>query len=150
MLTLHHPVSMRNSLMLFASFLMLFALGCKEDPSICANGRSDMLSQTFEGLISSMRCDAHLSATANRHARELDADLVEIHLVADSAMFDTTLTYTAECIVVEETIPLIRLHHPDISEEYGQFNRDSNRISFYFEHSRCGVGEISFFEGRAH
>jgi hypothetical protein len=146
MLTLHHPVSMRNSLMLFASFLMLFALGCKEDPSICANGRSDMLSHTFEGLI--YRCDAHLSGTATVTAGT--GDLVEIHVVADSAMFDTTLTFTAECIVVEETIPLIRLHHPTITDEYGQFNRDSNRISFYFEHSRCGVGEISFFEGRAH
>ncbi len=145
MLTLHHPISMRNSLMLFASFLMLFALGCKEDPSICANGRSDMLSHTFEGLI--YRCDAHLSGTATVTAGT--ADLVEIHLVADSALFDTTLTYTAECIVVEETLPLILLHHPVISEEDGQFNRGPDRIAFYFEHSSCGVGEISFFEGIA-
>lgn len=136
---------MRNSLMLFASFLMLFALGCKEDPSICADHRSNLLSQTFEGLI--RRCDVHLPATATVTAGT--GDLVEIHVVADSALFDTTLTYTAECIVVEETIPLIRLHHPTITDENGQFNREPDRIAFYFEHSSCGVGEISFFEGIA-
>ncbi len=145
MLTLHHLISMRNSLLFFASLLMLFSLGCKEDPSICAEGQSIMMSETFEGLI--RRCDVHLPGTATVTAGT--ADLVEIHLVADSALFDTTLTYTAECIVVEETLPLILLHHPVITEEDGQFNRRPDRIAFYFEHSSCGVGEISFFEGIA-
>lgn len=145
MLMLHHPISMRNSLLLIASFLMLFALGCKEDPSICANSRSDMLSQTFEGLI--YRCDVHLRGTATVTAGT--DDLVDIHLVADTAMFDTTLTYTAECIVVEETIPLIFLRHPVITYQDGQYNRGPDRIAFYFEHSSCDVGEISFFEGAA-
>ncbi len=124
---------------------MLFVLGCKEDPSICPNGRAEMLSHTFEGII--RRCNVHLSGPA--FVTAVTADLIEIHLVADSAMFDTTLTFTAECIVVEETIPLIRLHHPTITDEDGQFNREPDRIAFYFEHPSCGVGEISFFEGMA-
>lgn len=136
-----------KSMNLIILSLLTLSLGCnKEDENhcdaiemtICAEAIDRMSSQTFIGTI--FLCNAQppdmdfLDATATITAASFNS--MSIHLVSDSSLIDTTLTYTISCEVVECDIPLVYIKDASGTEK-GQYNQTPDRISFAFGYPNC-------------
>ena len=96
------------------------------------------MSQTFTGTI--YLCNAqppymdNIEATAN--VSSIGSGIVSIHLISDTTLIDTLLSYNINCQVVETDIPII-FFEDDSQNEKGQYNQTPDRISFSFNYQNC-------------
>ncbi|MBD3635947.1 MAG: hypothetical protein HUJ25_01285 [Crocinitomicaceae bacterium] len=130
-------------------FILLTPLvSCNKDDEICDTALSELSSQQFDGTIYLCNGDANnaqwLDATAN--VTSYTAADITVHVASDSAFIDTTVTYSYNCDVVEDDIPLIYLLDGQ-GNEMGQYNKNPDRILLRFDHGNCQGN--THFEGQA-
>lgn len=121
---------------IFSILLITCLTSCDPDADLCAELISRIDNQQLRGTI--FLCNAQppdmmfLNGTATLHI--ISQDLIEIHLVSDTAMIDTTLAYEIDCMILE-TEAGIYLNSND--EHSGAYNQYPDRIFFSFGFPNC-------------
>jgi hypothetical protein len=132
--------------MITAWVLCLILVSCKKHDIRCDDAMQRMCSLTFKGGIficnGQPPFDNFLRATATFHANSSGS--MSVHLVTDSALIDTWLTYKVRCTIAEDSAGFL-LSTPGQYE--GQYNSGPYRVSFYFPYSSCTRN--TWFEGMA-
>jgi hypothetical protein len=137
-----------KSINLLILFVIVLLISCKKNDQYCDEAMDEMSSQTFTGTI--YLCNAQppemdfLEATASINS--INSNLMSIHLVSDTSLIDTILTYIIDCEVVESDIPIVFIKD-NLGSEQGQYNQSPDRISFAFSYPNCLNN--SHFEGIA-